>query len=274
MVRIAVCQLRLDIENPAMCCEAATAALRSAIDGGAHIIVLPELSNSGYNFASKEEVAERSVRLNSSLIADWKMIAKESDVVIIAGLAIDDENELWNASVMIDISGLLGWYAKVHLFGDEPRYFKAGNNQPLVVNTNYGRIATMVCYDIEFTEWVRLTMLEGAQILALPTNWPKLGQTIPMPPLEVVRVQAAASQNKIVVAAADRCGDDRGLSWVGASVITDFDGLIKTMADTAIQDATQILYADIELPTNTAITEKNDIRKDRRPDLYSGLLNP
>jgi len=257
-----------------MCCEAATAALRRAIDGGAHIIVLPELSNSGYNFASKEEVAERSVRLNSSLIADWKMIAKESDVVIIAGLAIDDENELWNGSVVIDKNGLLGWYAKVHLFGDEPRYFKAGNNQPLVVNTNYGRIATMVCYDIEFTEWVRLTMLQGAQILALPTNWPKLGQTIPMPPLEVVRVQAAASQNKIVVAAADRCGDERGLSWVGASVITDFDGLIKTMADTAIQDATQILYADIELPTNTAITEKNDIRKDRRPDLYSGLLNP
>ena len=274
MVRIAVCQLRLDIENPAMCCEAATDALRSAIDGGAHIIVLPELSNSGYNFASKEEVAERSVRLNSSLIADWKMIAKESDVVIIAGLAIEDENELWNASVVIDKSGLLGWYAKVHLFGDEPKYFKAGNQQPLVVNTNYGRIATMVCYDIEFTEWVRLTMLQGAQILALPTNWPKFGQTIPTLPLEVVRVQAAASQNKIVVAAADRCGDERGLSWVGASVITDFDGLIKTMADIAIQDATQILYADIELPTDTAITEKNDIRKDRRPDLYSGLLNP
>jgi len=274
MVRIAVCQLRLDIENPSMCCEAATAALRSAIDGGAHIIVLPELSNSGYNFASKVEVAERSVRLNSSLIADWKMIAKESDVVIIAGLAIDDENELWNASVVIDKSGLLGWYAKVHLFGDEPRYFKAGNKQPLVVNTSYGRIATMVCYDIEFTEWVRLTMLQGAQILALPTNWPELGQVIPATPLEVVRVQAAASQNKIVVAAADRCGDDRGLSWVGASVITDSDGLIKTMADMTIKDATQILYADIELPTNTAITEKNDIRKDRRPDLYSGLLNP
>ncbi|CAB4830049.1 MAG: carbon-nitrogen hydrolase [Actinobacteria bacterium] len=274
MVRIAVCQLRLDIENPAMCCEAATDALRSAIDGGAHIIVLPELSNSGYNFASKEEVAERSVRLNSSLIADWKMIAKESDVVIIAGLAIDDENELWNGSVVIDKNGLLGWYAKVHLFGDEPKYFKAGSKQPLVVNTHYGRIATMVCYDIEFTEWVRLTMLQGAQILALPTNWPELGQVIPATPLEVVRVQAAASQNKIVVAAADRCGDERGLSWVGASVITDFDGLIKTMADIAIQDATQILYADIELPTDTAITEKNDIRKDRRPDLYSGLLNP
>ena len=274
MVRIAVCQLRLDIENPAMCCEAATDALRSAIDGGAHIIVLPELSNSGYNFASKEELQERCVQLNSSFIADWKVIAKENDVVIIAGLAVEDENELWNASVVIDKSGLLGWYAKVHLFGDEPKYFKAGNKQPLVVNTDYGRIATMVCYDIEFTEWVRLTMLQGAQILALPTNWPKLGQIIPMTPLEVVRVQAAASQNKIVVAAADRCGDERGLSWVGASVITDFDGLIKTMADTAIQDATQILYADIELPTNTAITEKNDIRKDRRPDLYSGLLNP
>lgn len=274
MVRVAVCQLRLDVENPTMCHNTATDALHSAINGGAKIIVLPELSNSGYNFQSKKELQERCLQLDSPLIKDWTKIAKENNIVIIAGLAIKAEGELWNASIIIDQDGLLGWYAKVHLFGDEPKYFKAGNEQPLVVNTHYGRIATMVCYDIEFTEWMRLVMLQGAQILALPTNWPMIGQIIPATPLEVVRVQAAASQNKIVVAAADRCGDERGLSWVGASVIADFDGLIKTIADRTIQNATQILYADIQLPTNTAITDKNDIRKDRRPELYSKLLNP
>lgn len=274
MVRIAVCQLKLDVENPTMCRNTATDALHSAINGGAKIIVLPELSNSGYNFQSKKELQERCLQLNSPLIEDWTKIAKENNIVIIAGLAIKAEGELWNASIIIAKEGLLGWYAKVHLFGDEPKYFKAGNEQPLVINTHYGRIATMVCYDIEFTEWMRLVMLQGAQILALPTNWPMLGQIVPTTPLEVVRVQAAASQNKIVVAAADRCGDERGLSWVGTSVIVDFDGLIKTIADRTIQNATQILYADIQLPTNTAITDKNDIRKDRRPELYSNLLNP
>ena len=34
----------------------------------------------------------------------------------------------------------------------------------------------------------------------------------------------------------------------------------------------QILVADVELPTDTSITPKNDVRKDRKPDLYNGIL--
>ena len=55
-------------------------------------------------------------------------------------------------------------------------------------------------------------------------------------------------------------------------MITDFEGNIKSIALRESEDDIQILVADVELPTDTSITTKNDVRKDRQPDLYSGIL--
>jgi predicted amidohydrolase len=130
----------------------------------------------------------------------------------------------------------------------------------------------MVCYDVEFPEWVRLAMLDRAALLAVPTNWPNLGQLIHGTPMEAVRVQAAASINKMVAVAADRSGPERGHSWVSSSVITDFEGNIKAIANRESEEDVQVLVADVDLPTDTSITPKNDVRKDRQPDLYNGIL--
>jgi predicted amidohydrolase len=272
MTRVAACQIALDIENPAQNIARANKAINDAIAQGAQIIVLPELVNSGYAFTSVSEVQDRSTTLDGELIAQWKEIAHKSDVVIVAGLALSVESRLYNASVVIDKTGLLGWYAKVHLFGEEHQFFKTGEKPPLVVNTAHGRIATMVCYDVEFPEWVRLAMLDRAALLAIPTNWPNLGQLIHGTPMEAVRVQAAASVNKMVAIAADRSGSERGHSWVCSSVITDFEGNIKAIAAREADQDIQIIVADVDLPTDTSITSKNDVRKDRKPDLYNGIL--
>jgi predicted amidohydrolase len=130
----------------------------------------------------------------------------------------------------------------------------------------------MVCYDVEFPEWVRLAMLDRAALLALPTNWPNLGQLIQGTPMEAVRVQAAASVNKLVAIAADRSGSERGHSWISTSVITDYEGNIKAIANRDLDSDFQVLVTDVDLPTDTSITPKNDVRKDRQPDLYSGIL--
>ena len=272
MTRVAACQISLDIENPAQNIARANKAINDAISQGAQIIVLPELTNSGYAFTAVSEVQERSTTLDGEIIATWKEITHKNDVVIVAGLALSVDSRLYNASVVIDKTGLLGWYAKVHLFGEEHQFFKTGEKPPLVVNTAHGRIATMVCYDVEFPEWVRLAMLDRAVLLAVPTNWPNLGQLIHGTPMEAVRVQAAASVNKMVAVAADRSGAERGHSWVSSSVITDFEGNIKAIAHRESEDDVQVLVADVELPTDTSITPKNDVRKDRQPDLYSGIL--
>jgi len=43
-------------------------------------------------------------------------------------------------------------------------------------------------------------------------------------PAEVVRVQADAAVNRMFIAACDRTGQERGVDWVGGSVIVDADG--------------------------------------------------
>jgi predicted amidohydrolase len=125
---------------------------------------------------------------------------------------------------------------------------------------------------LEFTEWVRLALLDNASILALPTNWPDGGLRTDPTPMEAVRAQAAASQNKMVVAAADRTGTERGIRWSSASIIADGDGVIRAISDRNRLDQLQILISDVEIPTDRKVGPRNDLREDRRPELYAKVL--
>ncbi len=272
MLRIAVCQLPLNIENFEENIKLANSAIRNAGSQGAKLVVLPELTNSGYVFRSLVELDERATTLDGPIIKAWVSLAEQLNLVLVAGLAIKDEGLLYNSSVIIDPSGFRGWYKKVHMWNDERNFFTPGDTAPLVIDTNIGRIATMVCYDLEFPEWVRLAMLADATILALPTNWPDGGLPTDPTPLEAVRLQAAASQNKMVVAAADRTRTERGVAWTGSSVIADSDGVIRIIADRNKRDEMQILIANVEIPTDRKIGVRNDVRVDRRPELYQEIL--
>ncbi|NER62193.1 hypothetical protein G3435_23975 [Pseudomonas sp. MAFF212428] len=79
-----------------------------------------------------------------------------------------------------------------------------------MVDTHLGRIAMMICYDLEFPEWVRLAALRGAQLLCAPVNWPDSPRPGFQRPAEVIRVQANASVNRLFVIACDRCGESAG----------------------------------------------------------------
>lgn len=272
MLRIAVCQLPLNIENFEENIKLANSAIRDAGSQGAKLVVLPELTNSGYAFRSLAELDERATTLDGPIIKAWVSLAEQLNLVLVAGLAIKDKDLFYNCSVIIDSSGLRGWYKKVHLWNAEGDFFTPGDTAPLVVDTNLGRIATMVCYDLEFPEWVRLAMLADAAILALPTNWPDGGLPTDPTPLEAVRLQAAASQNKMVVAAADRTRTEKGVAWTGSSVIADSDGVIRIIADRNKPDKIQILIANVEIPTDRKISARNDVRSDRRPELYQEIL--
>ena len=272
MVKIAVCQLPLDIENPQENIILATLAIREAASQGAQLVVLPELTNSGCIFKNMAELEERATTLDGQILKEWIVLANELNLVLVAGLALKDSGHFYNASVIIDSSGLRGWYKKVHLWGDESDFFTAGNEAPLIVETEIGRIATMVCYDMEFPEWVRLTMLADANILALPLNWPDSGRPPEQTPLAAVLIQAAGAQNKLVIAAADRTRTERGVVWAGSSVITDSDGVIRIIADQEKENEVQVLVAEVEVPLDRNMGPRNDARGDRRPDLYQDIL--
>ena len=264
-IRIALAQLALSTADVAQNLVRAEDAIRSAAASGAQLIVLPELTNSGYAFRNLEEARQNCCEVDGPEISNWIDLAKELRVVIIAGVGIREGEALSNCSVVTDRSGLLGVYTKAHLYGNEPDFFTAGDLAPLVVDTELGRIGTMICYDLEFPEWVRVAMLDGAQLLAIPTNWPDTGLPVVATPMEVVRAQAAASQNKIVIAACDRTQNENGIAWVSASAIVDFNGYLRGAAK---GKGAQIVLADVDLPMDDAIGPRNLIKADRRIDLY------
>ncbi|MDQ6806860.1 MAG: hypothetical protein M3065_18300 [Actinomycetota bacterium] len=64
-------------------------------------------------------------------------------------------------------------YRKIHLWDEEARWFSPEEERAPVIDTRYVRIGLAVCYDIEFQEFTRGLALEGAELIALPANWPR-----------------------------------------------------------------------------------------------------
>jgi predicted amidohydrolase len=136
------------------------------------------------------------------------------------------------------------------------------------VDTAAGHIGVLICYDLEFPEWVRAVALEGAELLCCPTNWPLYARPVGERPSEIVKVQADASVNRMFVAAADRAGRERGQDWLGGSVIVDADGFPLTQIRLG-EEAMLLATIDLNEAGNKSISERNDVHADRRPELYT-----
>lgn len=266
---VACCQLAPKIGDLTFNRTLTERAIRSAALQGAHVVVLPELVQSGYLFADHREALSLSETPEGPTLQRWGALARELNIVVVGGFCERlAGNELANSAAMIDAQGLRAVYRKAHLWDAEREIFTAGTAAPPVVETVHGRIGMLICYDLEFPEWVRLPALAGADLLCAPVNWPDGPRPLTERPAEVVRVQANASVNRMFVAACDRHGHERGVSWVQGSVIVDADGY--PLAGPAEQGGEQILLATLNLveARNKRISERNDLHRDRRPSLY------
>jgi predicted amidohydrolase len=268
-VRVAACQLSLRIGETGRNRAAARDAIDIAAGQGASIIVLPELVSSGYVFASAAEARSLAEPADGPTVSQWQRLAAQHDLVIVGGFCeLGESGEVLNSAAIVDGGGTRAIYRKAHLWDAEPDVFVPGDSDPPVVDTAHGRIGVMVCYDAEFPEWVRKPALAGADLLAVPTNWPAEPRPAGERPMVVLNVQAAASANRIFIAAADRCGTERGVSWVGGAVIAGVDGY--PLAGPVCADEPTVLVAncDLRLARSKANSPRNDVHADRRPGLY------
>ncbi|MGW6454893.1 nitrilase-related carbon-nitrogen hydrolase [Streptomyces sp. NPDC055078] len=268
-VTVACCQLALRVGRAAENRERIRAAIRTAAGRGANVVVLPELANSGYVFTGHAELLATAEPIDGATIREWEALAAELRLVIVSGFAeLGADGRAYNTGVLIDETGLRTAYRKAHLWNAEKTYgFTPGDGPPPVLDTPYGRIGMMVCYDVEFPEWVRLVALEGAELLCGPVNWPLYPRPDGERPGEIVRVQADAAVNRMYVAVADRTGTERGQDWLGGTVIVDANGYPVTelqLGEEAIVTAT----IDLAEARAKAISELNDVHADRRPELY------
>lgn len=252
--------------NRAMALEAIAAGARD----GADVIVLPELTSSGYMFDSAQEAAALAIDAGDPLLVQWG--AAGGGAVVIAGFCErGDDGNVYNSAAVTGPGGVLGVYRKVHLWDREKLWFTPGQAPPRVFDTPAGRIGVLVCYDLEFPEMTRMLALAGAELIAIPTNWPLVprpdGERAP----EVVIAMGAARVNRVAIACCDRTGIERGQDWNGGTSIVDQDGWVR-----AAQAGVGAAAADLDLARShdKRFTELADAFADRRPELYGAVTRP
>jgi 5-aminopentanamidase len=255
--------------------ELALAAISEAVELGADVIVLPELTTSGYMFESAEEAASAALDLDHEILRGWGAAARANGVIVVGGFAERGEDgRTYNSAAVFDPTGLRAVYRKLHLWDREKLWFAPGEQSPPVIDTAVGKLSVIVCYDVEFPELTRMVALAGTQLLVVPTNWPLMERPDGERPAEVVIAMAAARGNRMAVACADRTGVERDQRWTGCSTIIGADGWVA--AEKAGAEALTLgpvtADLDLELALDKRYTELADVFADRRPSLYGAVV--
>ena len=274
-VKVACLQTHPRVGDKASNLAASLASIERAAALGARLIVLPELSNSGYVFASREEAFTLAEEVPAGPTCQaWMAAAARLNLTLVAGIAERQGDALYNAAVVIGPAGYIGTFRKVHLWNAENLYFEPGNLGFPVFKTPIGRIGVAICYDIWFPETFRLQALKGADIVCVPTNWvPIPGQAPGREAMATVLAMAAAHSNSIFIACADRVGTERGQPFEGQSVIVGCTGW--PVAGPASRDEEEIVLAEVDLGSARRLRNWNafnQVLRDRRTDVYDEML--
>lgn len=100
-------------------------------------------------------------------------LCKEHGIYVVAGSipVIDDTSgDLFNDSFVFAPSGLYGTQGKLHMTRFEKEDWHVKSRDRLrVFETDFGKVAIAICYDVEFPELVRAAAHHGAHVLAVPS---------------------------------------------------------------------------------------------------------
>ncbi len=169
---------------------------------------------------------------------------------------------------------MIGSYRKVHLPYLGVDMFTAPGNRPFAVQSAGDvRVGMNICYDAAFPEAARCLALLGADLIALPTNWPPGAQC-----MAASTISTRAMENAVYYAAINRVGTERSFRFIGHSSICAPDGTTLAVASDSQE---QVLFADIDLEQSRRkhiirVPDKHEIDRlaDRRPEMYDLLSVP
>ncbi|WP_319446581.1 MULTISPECIES: nitrilase-related carbon-nitrogen hydrolase [unclassified Mycobacterium] len=264
MATIRVSAISLAIEFG--CVEANLAAIRTALtraERGAHLIVLPELATSGYVFTDAAEARSFALRADDPRLVSLADAVPDAAVAVV-GFCESAGDRLYSSALVLGRAGVLGCYRKAHLWDAEKLVFAVGDEAGAVLDTPIGRLGVAICYDNEFPEVPRRLALAGAELLALPVNWPLVDRPAGERPPETIQAMGAARSSRLPTVIADRHGAERGVEWTGGTTVISSDGWIC-----ATPDAHGVASAVIEVDGNKSLGAHNDLFADRRPELYA-----
>lgn len=247
--------------------------LEKIAESGAELAVFPECMLSGYAYESRELALPHAMSIQDQRFQTLADLAAQHQIHFSLGFLEKTESKLFNASALIGPKGLVGHYRKTHLphLGID-RFVDRGNMGYPIYKAGAAKIGLAICYDSSFPEPMRVLALNGADIIALGTNWPNgAARTASVVP------PARSMENHLFFVAANRVGEENGFGFCGCSSICGPDGVVLASTDS---DQEILLFAevDLELARNKRIERvpgKHVIHRfdDRCPQLYSDLVS-
>lgn len=271
-MRVAYLQFAPRYLEPEANRRAVGALLDRAFDqqGGADLVVLPELFTSGYFFRSSDDAREVAEPVpegpTTNWLAEW---ASRTGATLVAGLPEQGgEGALYNSAVVCSPSGFVGGYRKAHLYYEEKLHFAPGaDGFPIFElaardGTEY-RLGVMVCFDWFFPESARTLAMKGADVIAHPSNLvrPNCPRAMPIRALE----------NRVFTVTANRTGRETNgeeeLTFIGQSEICDPGGEIRVRAGRE-EDAFGVAEVDPSDARDKHVTAHNDLWDDRQLGAY------
>jgi predicted amidohydrolase len=229
------------------------------------LIVLPELFNTGYQFTSRREVLELSEPIPDGYTTrQLHRLVRDKGFHIVAGLAEQEGEKLYNSALLIGPQGLCSLYRKIHLFHEETLWFTPGEKGFHVTDIGAARIGIMICFDWIFPESARTLTLKGADLICHPSNL-----ILPYCPDAMV---TRAIENRIFTITANRIGTEERegkprLTFIGQSEIVNPTGQILYRAS---EDAEELHIKEINPleAREKQINPYNHLLHNRHPTFY------
>jgi predicted amidohydrolase len=219
--------------------KAAEAAIRKAAKQKPALIALPEyftVPGCMEDFISAQSVSKETCIETLNFLEE---ISKQiPDIYLLGGTVLEeDSGKYYNTSTLWKNGSLLAKYKKINPIKAEIKAGVAKGAQPVVVNTEIGKIGLLVCADMFDADLVKQTANLGAEIISLPVAAMGTHPTVKGHPLTE---KVALDNGLFVLKVGNVCSSMRG----GRSAIIAPWGILGEVSD-APEDS--ILTADLDM---------------------------
>jgi predicted amidohydrolase len=268
-LRVALAQVDCALGDIAENAGRAREAIARAREGGADLIVFPELSLSGY--------ALGAVALDVALRADDPAITgladEAGDMGIVIGFVEEGPVHTYNTAVHLQGGRALHVQRKNYLptYGrfEEHKHFRPGQSLR-AYDTPWGRFALLICNDAWQAPLSFIAVHDGARVLIVPACSSLAPEAGPQPPAieadwgHLLRFHARFMQSWVVFV--NRVGDEAGLRFWGGSRVLDPWG--ETAVE-APRGEPALVYADLDIAAVRRARRELPLVKEPRLELLT-----
>jgi predicted amidohydrolase len=262
----------------------AASYIRSAKDWDAHFVLFPEMFTLQLLSFFPRRDPQTTIRLlhefTDRYIELFSGMAKENGLYIIGGthMVKHEDDKMYNMAYFFHPDGSYETQPKVHLTPyEKSAWLVHGGDFFRVFDTHFGKVAILICYDIEFPEAAKIVSDLGAQIIFCPSC------TDDEHGFHRVRFSchARAIENQVYVVHTGTTGWLPNVQYMEgnygeAAIIAPCDTPFppKGIIAQGQPNIEKIIVGDVYPELLLQLPEKGSVRtvQDRRPDIYKKYI--